>query len=385
VLNSQDNNSGNIIANLSLLKDIYPTRLHHEDAVYKVSEEGEMKKFLLVLNDNELFYFKDDNGKNEFKQMYNLSGCFVEKNGIALVNNVKYYCFSIYFSGKYRNFYTLSKEATEIWVEKIKASLGNRDINEFYDIQEQIGKGSFGSIKLAINKRTKEKVAVKVVQKKTAISVELVYFEIQIMKKCNNQNIVKYIDHFETSKAIYIVMEYLAGTTLSDYLKSRTSMSEKSTAKIIYQIANGINYLHSIDVVHRDIKPSNVILLRVGNKLQVKIIDFGLSKILGKEESLNEFAGSMIYSAPEVVRRDAYNTKVDIWSLGMVIYFMMCRQFPFDNDTDRTFNRKLDFQETAWKSSSEEVMNLITLCLDDDQFGRINIEDLINHQWFKNY
>jgi len=185
-------------------------------------------------------------------------------------------------------------------------------------------------------------------------------------------------------------MEYLVGTNLSEFLKSHSNVSEKLTAKIICQIASGMSYLHKIGVVHRDIKPSNIFLVNTGNKHQVKIIDFGLSKILGKEESLNDLAGSMIYSAPEVLRRDAYSHKVDIWSLGVVIYFMMCRQFPFDQDTEQEItklpqNRKLEFKEEIWKSSSGEVMNLITLCLDDDQFERINIEDFMNHQWFRIY
>ena len=154
---------------------------------------------------------------------------------------------------------------------------------------DDIGEGKFGLVKLGVHKSTKEKVAIKIIQKSSMKDndAELVRTEIDIMKLCHHPNIVRLLDHFENAEYIFIIMEYLSGGSLTNYIKkSKFTLSEKRILEIIYQIALGLKYLHQYGIVHRDLKPDNIMLTEKENMNQIKIMDFGLSKIMGPKELL---------------------------------------------------------------------------------------------------
>ena len=386
----EKNNSFESHINSGKIK-IDDVKLHYEDYVYKTSETGQMIKCWLVLIGKEIYYYKSSN-RQKLKVIHNLSGSFIEKNESEYFENKKFYCFSIEFTSKKKYFYTLQKEANEKWIHYLKLSLNYRSIIDHYEILEEIGNDNFGKIKKGIDRKTYKNVAIKILKKSNNFMTELAYSEIDVMKRCNHRNIVKYIDHFETAKLIFIVMEQLPGISLSEYLKKQENISEKNAAKIIYQIAIGVNYLQSIGVIHRDLKPSNIILCNENDILLVKIIDFGLSKIVGKGESLCDFSGSLLFSSPEVINKIPYNNKIDIWSIGIILFYMLRKQFPFADQNDSHEHivnaikqGNIDFTNLFWNTKSNDVICIISCCLDKDQFSRMSIEQFLGHKWFEKF
>ena len=173
---------------------------------------------------------------------------------------------------------------------------------------------------------TKELRAIKIIKKESMSNsdIELVKGEIDIMKLCRHPNIVQLFDHFENSDYIFIIMEYLKGGDLEQYLnKINFRVTENRARSIINQIASGIKYLHEYGILHRDLKPENIMLTENTDNGIIKIMDFGLSKILGPDEKVTDGFGTLSFVAPEVLIRQPYNRQIDIWSVGVILYYML--------------------------------------------------------------
>ena len=191
----------------------------HEEWVYKLSESLKLKKYWLVLTGKDIYYYKNDK-KEDLLGMHNLSGCFVRENGEKKINDEKMFCFCVQFSSKARNYYSITKESSMKWVNSLKEAIGYKSFFEYYEMLDDIGEGKFGVVKLGLHKKTKEKVAIKIIKKENMNStdIELVKGEIDIMKLCRHPNIVRLWDHFENADYIFIIMEHLTGGDLEEYL-----------------------------------------------------------------------------------------------------------------------------------------------------------------------
>ena len=248
---------------------------------------------------------------------------------------------------------------------------------------------SLGDVKLGQNTKTKEKVAIKIIDKKRlkVDDLELVEREIAIMKSINHPNTISFVDHFENSEYFFIVMEYV-NESLNDYIKTRNKLTEHSYAKIIYQVASGLKYLHEFGIIHRDIKPDNILMDSSDVEVKAKIADFGLSKILSPRENTSEGFGTIVFIAPEILLRKPYNNSVDIWSLGVMTYFIVTKTYPFYDENleakviaSKIIHKSVKFRESEWKSKSKEVIEFIKLCLEKDFINRINIDQVLSHKW----
>ena len=166
--------------------------------------------------------------------------------------------------------------------------------------------------------------------------IELVKQEIEILKMCQHPNLIRMFDVFENIDHIYIVMEILDGGDLFSYLEKRKfKIPEQRASKIIHSLAAGLYYLHSYGIVHRDIKPENVLMIDKTENSDVKIVDFGLSKMIGPTQLCTEPFGTLSYVAPEVLQQKPYGKGVDVWGLGILAYLMMVGSLPFDHEDDR--------------------------------------------------
>ena len=200
-----------------------------------------------------------------------------------------------------------------------------------------MGEGKFGTVKSAIHRKTGKRVAIKVMKKSIMSSedLELVKAEIEIMKICQHPNLIRMLDLFENIDHIYIVMELLEGGDLFTYLEKRKFViPEKTASRIIHSLAAGLFYLHSYGVVHRDMKPENVLMVSKDENSDVKIVDFGLSKMVGPGQLCTEPFGTLTYVAPEVLQQIPYGKEVDVWSLGILAFLMLVGCLPFDDDDD---------------------------------------------------
>ena len=262
-------------------------------------------------------------------------------------------------------------------------------------MKKDLGEGKFGLVKLSENKTTKFKVAVKIISRdKTEESdMRLIYNELEIMKIVSHPNIVSLIDLFETDENIFIVMDYYKGGDLTSYLDSHNGyLTEQALAKLIYQICKGIKYLHEYGIVHRDLKPDNIMLSDKSEEPVAKIMDFGLSAIMGVKEKADDGFGTLSFVAPEVLLRKPYNREVDIWSIGVMIYYCLTGTLPFDDedDNEEVIAKKIVFENVKfprkyWASRSEEVKDLIKRCLIKETDKRIKIKEVLEHKWLTMY
>jgi len=364
----------------------------YEDWIYKLSESNKIKKYWLVIAGKDIYYYRSEK-KDELLGMHNLSGSFVKETGEKKINNEKLFSFAIQFSSKARNYYAYTRDACESWVKNLKESIGYKSFFDFYDMLEDIGEGKFGVVKLGVHKKTKEKVAIKIIKKESmnATDIELVKSEIDIMKLCRHPNIVTLLDHFENSEYIFIIMELLTGGDLEEYFhKIKFKINESKAATIMFQLGSGIKYLHDYGVLHRDLKPENIMLSDNTEKATIKIMDFGLSKIMGPQERVADGFGTLSFVAPEVLIRQPYNKQIDIWSLGVILYYMLSGTLPFDDENDNeeviakmTVFTEVQFPNRYWSKRSEEVVDLIRKCLIKNPEERIKIVEYLQHKWIK--
>ena len=392
--NEDENEKGDENNNVNKAENGEDKTVHYENWVYKITESGKIKKFYLVLVDKETYYYKSET-KNDFVGMHNLSGCFVQEvNEKKEIDGVEYYTFEIYCKNKSktRKYYTSDAQIAKEFVENIKKAIGYVKFSDLYEMKEAIGKGKFGVVNLGIHKKTGQQVAIKILNKeniKTAEDKELVRIEIGILKLCHHPNIVRLLDHLENTDYIYIVTEYIEGGTLGQYFKKKKSnFSERQATKLMSQIASGIKYLHQYGIVHRDLKPDNIMITQQNEFGVLKIMDFGLSRIVSPNESMVDGYGTLSYVAPEVLLRKPYNKEVDIWSMGIILYYMLCGHLPFRGSKEQEVAEKivfeaLEFDEDEWETRTQRVQDLITRCLEKEAKDRITIDEFINHPWFK--
>ena len=364
----------------------------YENYIYKKSEGNRLKKYYLVLIDKDIYYYKSDQ-KKEVLGMHNLSGCFFKENSSEKINEKIYYCFSIVFPKKERKYYVSSSEVYESFIKALKKSFGYLNFFDYYEMLDNLGEGIFGSVKLGVEKKTNQRVAIKIIKKeKTKESdIELVRNEIDIMKLCYHPYVVHLLDHFENGEYIFIVMEYIKGGSLTDYMKNKKfNFTERRAAELIYQLAKGIKYLHKYGIIHRDLKPDNIMLTEASDKGNIKIMDFGLSKILGKKEKSTDGFGTLTFVSPEVLIRKPYNKEVDIWSLGVILYLMLSGELPFDDPDDNEQNiaksivyQDVKFPPEKFSKRSKAVIDLIKGCLTKDPKNRIKIDEILKGEWIK--
>ena len=260
----------------------------------------------------------------------------------------------------------------------------NRKYIGQFILGEKLGQGTFGIVVLAKHQITEEKVAIKILDKEKIIQEAdktRIEREIKILKNLRHNNIVHLYDIKETSNSLYIIMEYIQGKELFDYIVSKKRLSEIEACNFYQQIISGIEYLGKIRVVHRDIKPENLLL---DNKNKIKIVDFGLSNIYPNNELLQTACGSPCYAAPEMINGELYKgLGADIWSSGIVLYAMLCGYLPFeDGDNEILYKKITDGKFKTPKYLSENCKDILHKILNVDPKKRYTIKQIKKHPWF---
>ena len=253
-----------------------------------------------------------------------------------------------------------------------------------YETKQPIGKGTFSTVKLGINKETREKVAIKILEKskiKIKDDLERINREIKMLKDFNYINVIKIYEILENESYHYFIMEYCENGELFNHIVDLQRLSDKEASYFYYQLINGLEYIHSKGVVHRDLKPENL-LLGKGNIL--KIIDFGLSNFFNGKNLLSTPCGSPCYASPEMVSGKKYNGfKIDIWSTGIILYAMVCGYLPFeDNDNEILFRKILECNLEYPDNLSDNVIDLMNKILVTKPERRINIEGIKKHPFY---
>ena len=340
-----------------------------------------------------LIFFKDKGIPNH-EGVHNLCGVYLKLNSPLNKDGKVYYSFSIIYPLQTRNYYSEDKNEIDNWLKHLKKAIDITPLNENFDLKENLGRGQFGLVKIGIHKLTGRKVAIKIINKKemTIKQLELVKTEIDILKICQHPNIIRLYDVIENQEKIYIVTEFCSGKDLFSYIEKRGyKLPEKRTAEIIHKLATAVFYIHSFGIVHRDLKPENILMTDNSDEADIRLLDFGLSKIIGPNEKCSEPYGTLSYVAPEVLLDVPYTQKVDIWSIGVITYLLLSGCLPFDDRySEREIARKtieepVPFYPFIWNKLSKEAMKFVQDLLQKKADKRLSIKELLKHEWLKKY
>ena len=256
---------------------------------------------------------------------------------------------------------------------------------KFYKIIKLLGQGAFGKVVLAVQILTGIKVAIKLIDRsylQDDHSKRKAFREIFILKKIKSIYVIKILEFFESDENVFIVMEYMQGGDLLSYLKRYDRVSIKQCKNLFYQILKGAYAIHINGVLHRDFKLDNILLNKAQD--QIKICDFGVSKVIRKGEIIRDQCGTPAYLAPEIVLDGGYEGYwSDIWSLGVLLYSMACGTVPFKANNISELHKAILIGKYGFPEFlNEDIKDLIRKMMQSIPKNRISLEDALKHQWF---
>ena len=263
-----------------------------------------------------------------------------------------------------------------------------------------IGQGASGRVRHAVHERTQQHAAVKIIPKQMLINSRMslrdlsakqdkltlgIEREIVIMKLIEHPNLLGLWDVYETSKELYLVMEYVAGGELFDYLVARGRLRSDEARNYFRQVIFGIGYCHMFSICHRDLKPENLLL--DGSRQTVKVADFGMAALQPMEKMLETSCGSPHYASPEIVSGKSYDgTTSDIWSCGIILFALLCGRLPFDDPNIQTLLSKVRTGKFNMPEYLEpDAKDLIWRMLEVDPRRRATMAEICAHPWFTNH
>ena len=299
----------------------------------------------------------------------------------------------------------ISKTKTTIFTT---TSSLQKDINNMYEFKDIIGKGAFGKVRTGFRKKefSPHKIyAIKSIYKKHLSKKDInnLEKEIDILSSLDHPNISRFYEAFHDEHNFNIVMELCRGKLLSKFLKSNGGfLDEKRSRIIIMKILHAINYCHSLGIVHCDLKPDNIIFELPKEEVEdldnndiddeyhnlnisdLKIVDFGLSSRIKKNQKLKHAVGTPYFICPEMIRGE-YDEKCDIWSIGVILYYMLSGKYPFNSEDNYEIFQKIETEQPSfWELNvSEDAIDFIGRCLRKNPKLRPSAKECLFHPWLE--
>eukprot|EP01083_Nonionella_stella_P318330 1162980_1 len=268
--------------------------------------------------------------------------------------------------------------------------ISERDFYKKYWIEDgTVGTGSFAKVRKVTRKKDKKEFALKMIKKagKSKEDLEALQREIAILAKLTHPNVVKLMDWCETKKRIYMVVQFCSGGDVFERILKQKTFSEKEAAHVVRKVAEGLKHVHENHIIHRDLKPDNLMYLTKDPESNIMIIDFGLAGD-ATHGPLSTPCGTAHYVAPEVLSSKPYNSKADMWSLGVIIYMLLCGFPPFfdaQGNQKRLYKLiklgKYRFPTPYWDYVGEKAKDLIRNLLQLDPDKRYSAEQVLDHKW----
>lgn len=271
--------------------------------------------------------------------------------------------------------------------------IGKRNgmISDHYSFSTKLGTGGYGTVKLGLHKASCQKRAIKTIPK-SLISEDMrkkseFFNEIDILRTTDHPNIVKLYEFYEDEENYHLVLEYITGGELFDYIVRSKHLSEAIAASFMKQIFSAVAYCHKNNIVHRDLKPENLLLDKEGPDATLKVIDFGTSAIFDHKQRLSHKYGTAYYIAPEILTKK-YDEKCDIWSCGVILYIILSGKPPFYGKNDKEILNSVmaghySIQGAEWARISPEAKSLIVQMLKFNPQERISAEEALRHPWIR--
>ena len=256
-----------------------------------------------------------------------------------------------------------------------------------FEILKELGCGSFGRVFLARHIKTKVKYAIKAIDKQNKTNIEeKPYFrrELEVMYKIHHPNVVKLFGHFEDNKYCYFIMEYISKGNVYNLitLDKKKQLSTKVVATIMKDVISAAYFLHNMNppIIHRDIKPENVLL---NEGIVAKLTDFGWSNYIQEDKERRTVCGTPIYLAPEIIKEQGHDERVDIWCIGVLLYELITGSVPFKGNDIETLKSNILHLKISWpKEMNPDAKDLISKILKLDPSQRLPLEDILEHPFF---
>ena len=267
------------------------------------------------------------------------------------------------------------------------------DAEKDYKKLQILGEGTFSIVYEVQNRITDIMRAMKIIKKNphdTKKDEEEIINEINILKTMDHPNIVKLFEFYSNNETYNIIMEYCKGGKLYNEIRNYAPFDEKYSAYVMYQIFSAINYCHNMNIIHRDLKPENILIVNRNKKYNypnIKICDFGMSKIVEKHSMQNKVVGTIYYVAPEVLNKK-YDEKCDLWSCGVIMYILLTKKPPFKGDNyeevmENILKGEYDIESPPLDKISKNALDLLQKLLTKDISKRISAQEALDHPWFK--
>uniref|UniRef100_A0A8D3DQV2 non-specific serine/threonine protein kinase n=1 Tax=Scophthalmus maximus TaxID=52904 RepID=A0A8D3DQV2_SCOMX len=262
-----------------------------------------------------------------------------------------------------------------------------KDLQEKYLLTRRIGTGVCGEVKLAFERSTCKKFAVKIINKSNFKSEGT---ELEILQRINHPCLMRTEDFYQTDDSYYIVLELMEGGELFQRVKSQQQLHESVAKLYFYQMLRAVQYLHSNGIIHRDLKPENVLLSTQDDICLIKVTDFNQSRILEQAVLMRTLCGTPSYLAPEVFTQatGGYSLCVDAWSLGVLLFVCLGGYPPFHESfgqsiTDQIIRGQFTMVQSKWKHVSDQAKDVVRKLLVVDPSQRMTIDEALNHPWLQ--
>ncbi|CAI5702446.1 unnamed protein product [Peronospora effusa] len=271
----------------------------------------------------------------------------------------------------------------------VPAAVNSNSFEEQYTLGKVIGSGTFSVVRVAVHNPSSQRYAIKCIKRDGLVAedIEALTTEIAILKQMNHPNIMILHDFFVEDKFYYLVTEFMEGGELFDRIVEKSYYNEREARDLVKLLLEAIKYCHDANIVHRDLKPENLLLTSKDDDASIKLADFGFAKKVEFDTvGLVTACGTPGYVAPEILEGKPYGKTVDIWSIGVITYILLCGYPPFHDDNHNALFKKIkkgtfQFDSPYWDHVSDDAKDLISQMLVVDPEKRATVDQLLAHRW----
>jgi serine/threonine protein kinase len=284
--------------------------------------------------------------------------------------------------------YTIRRSMARSMFPKFPEGCQGKPFRDIYQLNKKLKSGTFSTVCRGVHRLTGRQVAVKcILRKKIEPSVDAAVFEeVLIMSGLHHKYICPMIDYFEEDRCHFVVMELERGGDLCERLNEKVTYSEDDARKVARNICEAMDFVHTRGFAHCDIKPRNYLLRSKNDDVDVRLADFGFAQHVHAPNSLTSQCGTPFFVAPEVINRKPYDQKVDMWSIGVTTYLLLCGDTPFNGKNRQQLFRRIScdeppYADDKWGHISNEGIDFVQKLLMKDPAKRMSAAQALSHRW----